>query len=204
MNRKSNKKLVKRRKTSTSFSSAFKSAKQKGLKEFTWNGKRYNTKEKDSQSTSNSSNTYKGVNYANNKPKVREYNGTTIGNDGKYYHEKNLTLQQKMDNLVAMNAFGLNFANINPNVDPGSQAYHFISTNPQVAEYYGLDDVFQYTPRSSKSNSSKSTQNTRRTSTQNTQPAMPSVIISSAPLSRETLTSPGTYYDFTYVPTLPY
>lgn len=33
---------------------------------------------------------------------------------------------------------------------------------------------------------------------------MPSVIISSAPLSKETLTSPGTYYDFTYVPTLPY
>lgn len=198
MSGKSNKKLVKRRRTSTSFSSAFRSAKQKGLKEFTWNGKRYNTKEKDSQKTSNSSNTYKGI---NNKSIGREYNGTSIGNDGKYYHEKNLTLQQKMDNLVAMNAFGLNFK---PGIDPGSQAYHFISTNPQVAEYYGLDDVFQYTPRSNKSNSSKSTQNTRRTSTQNTQPAMPSVIISSAPLSKEILTSPGTYYDFTYVPTLPY
>lgn len=191
MERKSNKKkLVKRRRSnSTSFSSAFRAAKQKGLKEFTWNGKRYNTQEKDNG-------TYKGVQYVDNRPRVREYNGTTIGNDGKYYHEKGLTLEQRIDNLVAMNAFGLNFKNINPNVNPSSLAFNFIDTHPELAEYYGLDDVWTNAPKRSKNT------NTRKnpsTSQRSVWPQVPNVIISSVPLSQPgALTDYNTYYDFSY------
>jgi len=56
-----------------------------------------------------------------------------------------------------MNAFGINFKNINPNVNPSSLAFHFIDTHPEVAEYYGLDDVWTNVPKRSGRTPNKTT-----------------------------------------------